>query len=173
MASGKWRPDTWQRKRNTTSFVLLKILRILGILFIMKLHAWFSIQAWILVPDIGQRPAKIELCPKEAASQWTKLSGVKLNKIISYQRLKTQKHSVSIGLYCFGVFMKILIDNLLMQFFHIPNRTMCLSKKVLYQLFAVFFALLGTASPMKTFFTSLHSTKNSKKIQTTPNSLNW
>ena len=44
-------------------------------------------------------------------------------------------------LLCF--FMNILIDNLLTQFFHIPNRKMCLSKKILYQ----YFTLLGTASP--------------------------
>ena len=36
--------------------------------------------------------------------------------------------------------MNALIDSLLMQFFHIPNRTMCLSKKILYQYFVgVFF----------------------------------
>ena len=35
--------------------------------------------------------------------------------------------------------MNALIDSLLMQFFHIPNRTMCLSKKILYQYFVGFF----------------------------------
>ena len=79
-------------------------------------------------------------------------------------RLKTQKPSVSTGLYCFGFFMNILIDNLLMQFIHVPNRTMRLSKKILYQYVVVFFALLGTVSLLKTFHMSLHSTRNLKKI---------
>ena len=38
MASGKSRPITWYRKRNTTFFILLvKMSKPLGILFIMKL----------------------------------------------------------------------------------------------------------------------------------------
>ena len=43
--------------------------------------------------------------------------------------------------------------------FYIQNRIMCLSKKNLYQYFVAFFALLGTASPLETFYMSLHSTK--------------
>ena len=35
--------------------------------------------------------------------------------------------------------MNILIDNLLMQFFHVPNCTMRLSKKISYQYFVVVF----------------------------------
>ena len=34
------------------------------------------------------------------------------------------------------------------------------------------FVLLGTASPLKTFYMSLHSTKNLKKIFSTPGNLN-
>ena len=45
-----------------------------------------------------------------------------------------------------------------MQFFYIQNCKMCLSKKILYQHFIVFF-MLGTASPLKTFYMSLHSIK--------------
>ena len=49
---------------------------------------------------------------------------------ISYRRLKTQKHSVSIGLSAVVfLFMRILIDNLLKQ---------CLSKNILYKYFVVF-----------------------------------
>ena len=40
---------------------------------------------------------KIELSPTKDVSQQIKLPGVKL-KLISYQCLKTQKHSVSVGL---------------------------------------------------------------------------
>ena len=43
------------------------------------------------------------LSPTKAASQGTQLSGEKLKKFfISYRRLKTQKHSVSISLFCSG-----------------------------------------------------------------------
>ena len=55
--------------------------------------------------------------------------------------------------------MNILIDNLQMQFFHIPNL-----KNILYQYFVIVFALLGTASPLKTLYMSLHSTNNLKKV---------
>ena len=34
--------------------------------------------------------------------------------------------------------MKSLTDNLLMQFFYVPDRTMCLIKKILQQYFIVF-----------------------------------
>ena len=66
-----------------------------------------------------------------------------------------QKHLVSIGLYYFVFFMKILLDNLLMQFFYVPNGTTSLSKKILYQYFVVF-ALFGTVSHLKTFYMSLY-----------------
>ena len=69
------------------------------------------------------------------------VAGLKLeNVFISYQRLKNQKNSVTIGLYCFGGggFMNFLMYNLLKQFFHIPNCTMCLSKEILYQYFILF-----------------------------------
>ena len=49
------------------------------------------------------------------------------------------------------LFMNILIDNLFVQFFYIQNRKTCLIKKVLYHYFFGFIALLGTASPLKTF----------------------
>ena len=48
-----------------------------------------------------------------------------------------------------------------MQFFLIPNRTMCLSKKIYTN---TFFALLRAASPLKTFYVLLYSTKNLKEI---------
>ena len=44
-----------------------------------------------------------ELCPTKATLQRTQLSDVKLKTFFtSYRRLKTQKHSVSIGLFCSG-----------------------------------------------------------------------
>ena len=42
---------------------------------------------------------KIELCPIKAPLQRAQLSGVTFK---SYQRLKTQKHSFSMGQCCFG-----------------------------------------------------------------------
>ena len=57
-------------------------------------------------------------------------------------------------------FAEYLIDNLLMQFFCIPICMMYLSRKILFQYFVVVvFVLLGTASPLKTFYMLLHSTK--------------
>ena len=40
--------------------------------------------------------------------------------------------------------MLMLLDNLLMQFFYIQNRNMCLSKKDLYQYFHVFWPALDS-----------------------------
>ena len=42
---------------------------------------------------------------------------------------------------------------------------MCLSKNILYQYF-VLFVLLGTASPLKTFYMSLYSIKRKVKATT-------
>ena len=69
-------------------------------------------------------------------------------------------------LFLLFLFMNILTDNLFMQFFYIQNRKVCLSKKILYHYFAVvfFFALLGTNSPLKTFYMLLYNMKNLKKI---------
>ena len=69
------------------------------------------------------------------------------NLPMSYKSEAISKHRPL--LLCF--FMNILIDNLLMQFFHIPNRTMCLSKKILYQ----YFTLLRTASPPSCHYTAV------------------
>ena len=66
--------------------------------------------------------------------------------ILSYQRLKTQKHLVSIGLSGSGF---SCCERFIRQFtypvFYIQNRKTFSSKK------SCFFALLGTASPLKTF----------------------
>ena len=59
----------------------------------------------------------------KTASQWTQLSGVKLKENLSTNVWKLP--------YCFTFFMNILIDNLMMQFFHNPHRTMSLSKEIL------------------------------------------
>ena len=40
--------------------------------------------------------------------------------------------------------MVMVIGNLLMQFFYIQNRNMCLSKKILYQHFHVFWPALNS-----------------------------
>ena len=59
---------------------------------------------------------------------------MKLKKFfISYRRLKTQKHLVSIGYFCCGlIFMNIFLDKSLKQFFDIENYNMYLSKNILY-----------------------------------------
>ena len=49
---------------------------------------------------------------------------------------------------------------------------MPLSKKILYQDFVDFFALLSAAFHLKSFCMSLHSTKRKQKPRT-PDSLNW
>ena len=93
---------------------------------------------------------KIKLFFTKAASERTQLSGVQLKRFfVSYWRLKTHKHSVSIiSLCCSGFSFYEDAD-----FFSIQNHKMYLSKKIFYQFFA---------SPLKTFYMSLHSTKNLK-----------
>ena len=62
-----------------------------------------SKQAWILVLECGQCPAKIKLYPTKAASQRPQ-TGVKLINIflLSYRQIKTQNRLVSIGICCSG-----------------------------------------------------------------------
>ena len=74
---------------------------------------------------------KIELCPMKTASKRAQLSGLKLQKQKSHRRLKTL-------LLCFFL-LTLLIDNSLMQFLYILNRTMCLSKNILCKYFVVVF----------------------------------
>ena len=58
------------------------------------------------------------------------------------------------------LFMNILIDNLFLQIFYIQSRKICLSKKDFLPI--LFFTRLGTASTLKTFHISVHSTKKRK-----------
>ena len=85
---------------------------------------------------------------------------------------KTRKHSVSIGVYCFGFFMNILKDSLLMQFLIFQTARCIWVKRFYTNTLLGFFALLCTASPLKAFCMSLYSTKNLRRIWTTPDSLN-
>ena len=65
--------------------------------------------------------------------------GVK-NVFISDQRLKTQKHSVSAGVFCSGFpFYEHFNRQFSEAFLYIQNRKMCLSKKISYQYFVVFY----------------------------------
>ena len=58
---------------------------------------------------------------------------------ISYQRLKTRKHLVSICFYRSGFsFYEHFNMQITEAFFYIQNRNMCLSKNHLYQHFVVF-----------------------------------
>ena len=68
--------------------------------------------------------------------------------------------------------MNILIDSLLTQFFIFQKCKVCLSKMIFYQyfvestlsIFYQYFALIETASSLKTFYLLVHSTKNLKKV---------
>ena len=105
--------------------------------------------AWILVLDIGQ-----------PASQRTQMSDVKLKNILSYRPLKTRKHLVSIVFPpLVFIFLNMLIDNLLMQFFYIQIRKMRFSVKDIVPILCFFSAFLWK------HFMSLHSTKNLKKYK--------
>ena len=88
----------------------------------------------MLALDIRQYPEKIELCPTKAASERTQLLGLKLKKsFASYQRLKTDKHSVSIDLPCSGFsFYERFNRQFTCAVFYIQNRKMCFTKKILY-----------------------------------------
>ena len=68
----------------------------------------------------------------KAASQWTQLSDVKLQKGINALKLRSIRWSLVFPALVF-LFMNILIYNLLMKFFYIQNRKMCFSEKVLHQ----------------------------------------
>ena len=128
-------------------------------LSLVKKTLSFSIirpECWHRTSDSSRQ--KIELYPMKTASQRTHgCPAWSLKKIIRYQRLKTQKHSVRIGLSCFGCscYEHFNRQLLLMQFFYVQNRNMYSSKKILYQYFVDFF--------LKTFYISLHNTKNLRK----------
>ena len=92
----------------------------------------------------------------KATSRRIQLSDVKLKKLlfISYQRLTTQKHSASIDLF-YSSFS--FYEHIYKQFMHF-----FIFKTVRCVFVGFFFALRGTASPLKMFY-MLHSTKNLKK----------
>ena len=139
----------------------------------IKCYYFYHIcQTWILARDIGQCPGKNRVTSDEGCFTTDTVVRREVKFFfISYRLLKTQNHSVRIGLYCFAFFINIFVDNLLMQFFHVPNRKMCLSKKTFYQY--CFLPCLGQLLLWKRFvYLSLHSTINLMKIYTTPDSLN-
>ena len=105
-----------------------------------------------LAPDMRQCPAK----NRDISDKCYFITSTVVRREVkkNYRRLKTQKHLLNMGLYRF--FMKISINNLLMQFFHIMNCTMWLNKMILYQYLVVAF-LLRTSSPMKTLYVLLNS----------------
>ena len=105
-----------------------------------------------LAPDMGQCPAKNRDMSDKCYFITSTVVRRKVKK--NYRRLKIQKHLLNMGLYRF--FMKISINNLLMQFFHIINCMMWSSKMILYQYLVVAF-LLRTSSPMKTLYMLLNS----------------
>ena len=115
---------------------------------IEKMLTWFYLIYYVMYPSASRnistghraKSGKNSSMFDEGSSQRTQLSPVKL---IFYRRLKIQKHSVCIDLYSFGFFINTLIDDLLIQFFHVPNRTMCLSKKILCCFFFCFLSCLS------------------------------
>ena len=88
------------------------------------------------------------------------LFGVKLKKFfINYWRLTTQKHSVSIGFFCFGFSFYELFNRQFTEAFFIFKTVLCLWVKRFYTNTLLFFFLLGTRSPLRKSYISLHSTK--------------
>ena len=92
-------------------------------------------QAWILASDTGQYPAKNRVMSDESCfTTETVVRREVEKKKISFQCLKTQKHSVSIGLctvFSFNEhFHKQLINAV---FLCVQNRKICFSKNILYQ----------------------------------------
>ena len=100
--------------------------------------------SWKLAPDIGKCQAKNRVMSDEGFFTTDTVVGPRVN---FFYTLPTSYHSEAFGKYrpllLWIFFMSILIDNLIMQFFYIPNRTMCLSKQILYQNVVVFLTFLG------------------------------
>ena len=89
------------------------------------------------------------------------MSGVKLKRLfVSYRRQKTQKHSVSIGLFCSGFsFPDLFIRKFTEAVFFIFKTVRCVWVERIWNNTLLFFILFGTASPLKTFYISMHSTR--------------
>ena len=120
--------------------------------FLKYLSFFFHNQVWILTTDIGQFPAK-----KSSYIRWKllhiwHLSGMKLRKIISYRRLKTQKHSLRIDLSCSSFsFYEHFNKKLTFVVFLIFKTGSCVWVKRFYNNTLLFFALLETAYLLKIF----------------------
>ena len=89
-----------------------------------------------------------KLCPRKAAFVTDITDQHEVKKLFSYWRLKPQKYSVSIVLFCSGfsfyeLFNRQFIEAVFLQ----STRKMCLSKKILYQYFVVFCPADDTFSP--------------------------
>ena len=109
-------------------------------------------QAWILAPDIRQclannRVVSDKMCFTVDTAVWCFIY------IYIYTDILKFKHSVSTGLSCSGF-----------SFYEYFNRQFIRNHKNLpihfLPILYWFFALLGTAYHLKTFYMSLHSTKN-------------
>ena len=93
---------------------------------------------------------------------------------LSHQRpLKTQKYSVRIGLSYSGFsFYKHFNRQFTYPVFFIFKTVRCVIVKRFCTNTWLFLALLGTASPLKTFYMSLNITKHLRKYKP-PDSLNY
>ena len=101
-------------------------------------------QTWILALDIGECPAKNRGMSDKFFSQRKQLFGVYF--FIRYHCLKTQNHSISMGLSCSAFsFYQDFNRQITYAVFYIQNRKTRLSKRYI-PILCCFFALLGTAS---------------------------
>ena len=117
-----------------------------------------NLQAWILGPDIEQCPAKDRVMFDESCFTTDTIVQREIKEFISYQRLKTQKHSVRKGLSrSWFSFYEHCIRQFTLQFFIFQTVRF-------YTNTLLFFALRGTASPLKTFYMASRKTYNLKKM---------
>ena len=87
--------------------------------------------------------------------------------LISYRPLKTQKHSVNIDFFYYGFSFCKRFNRQFTYTVFISKTVRCVWIRRFYtNTLLVCFALFGTASPLKTFYMSLHSHKNFHSTKT-------
>ena len=97
----------------------------------------------------GNVRQKIELHPTKSVSQRTQLSSVTLKKYISYRRIKTQKHSVSIELPYSGSFYEHFYIQLTYAVFFIFKIVKCVSVERFYTNTLFFCPVWGSVTSEK------------------------
>ena len=118
----------------------------------------FYNQAWTFAPYIGQCPVINRVMPDKSCFRTDEVVRREIKeKIISYWRLKTRKHSISVGLSCSG-FSFYEHVNRHMQIFLYSFR--CVSIEIFYTNTLLFFCLDWDSFSSEKLYMSLHSTKN-------------